>query len=588
MVRLLLLLLLFYPLQAAAQEVRFEASIEPASVALGEHATLTVRISGTESSFPDPQMPEVDGLILQPAGTSRHIEIINGRFSSQVAHTYLAAPTRAGRFAIPPFRLRLDDTLYTTEELALTVTPGVSVPSPPSAPSENSAPAAAGRLLFVEAEASPRKAYVNQPIHYVFRLYHGVQLRGNPRYEPLDTTGFISRDLEQQAYTDWVDGVRMSVSQAETVLFATAPGKYSLGPTRIQCEIDPYSMFNLLADVDTGDLTLAGRTKNLETRPIEVEVLPVPAQGRPESFTGAVGQYTLRGYLDREKVKTGEPVVLTITVEGQGNVEMIDDIKLPPFPGIQAYDTESQSTMGDEVRGKKTFKTTLIPTEPGARVLSGIRFAYFDPEAEKFEELSIPDLELEVTGPLAAGRAAKTASKPPSPEDTPPAISEQGLRHIHTGGRLSRERQLLRQPVFLIVLAIPLLALGAVYGKEWLARLRHGQEPLWRRSRALATARSHLKKVADYAAIPQAVHSYLADRLNLASRGMSLRELRQALASRGVSEELGRELTGLLEVAEGARYGPGDPRSAAAAKDRPAELGRKAAELLRKLEAVAP
>jgi len=76
------------------------ASVEPATISLGESARFSLVFSGGEPrQIPSP--PVVAGLQFSYLGRSSQISIANGQFSSITTHSFQVAAQRVGDFAIP-------------------------------------------------------------------------------------------------------------------------------------------------------------------------------------------------------------------------------------------------------------------------------------------------------------------------------------------------------------------------------------------------------------------------------------------------------------------------------------------------------
>ena len=88
-------------LRATAAQVT--ATLDSASIALGDAAQLTVSISGGDST--QPELPAVSGLEFTPVGQSSSFESVNGEVTSSVSLTYQVTPDRVGTFTIPSIRL---------------------------------------------------------------------------------------------------------------------------------------------------------------------------------------------------------------------------------------------------------------------------------------------------------------------------------------------------------------------------------------------------------------------------------------------------------------------------------------------------
>ena len=106
---------------AAALSVSTE--MQPSQVRLGEDAELDITVNGEVAR---PQIPNVPGLSIQPAGQSRQVSIVNGAVSTQVSYAFIVSAERVGHFTVPA--LRIGNAMSAPAELAV-----VDAAAPPTA-----------------------------------------------------------------------------------------------------------------------------------------------------------------------------------------------------------------------------------------------------------------------------------------------------------------------------------------------------------------------------------------------------------------------------------------------------------------------
>ena len=75
------------------------ATLEPAQVAVGETAELTVTITGSDSDAPN--VPAVPGLDIAHVGQSTQVQIVNGSMTASNIQTFEVTPQHGGTFTIP-------------------------------------------------------------------------------------------------------------------------------------------------------------------------------------------------------------------------------------------------------------------------------------------------------------------------------------------------------------------------------------------------------------------------------------------------------------------------------------------------------
>ena len=148
------------------------------------------------------------------------------------------------------------------------------------------------------------------------------------------------------------------------------------------------------------------------SNPVEIEVLPLPEEGRPRSFTGLVGRLGVSASIDRSSVETNDAVTLEIIVEGEGNLRGLEApvIDFPAdFEVFPPEVSESIDRSGFRVRGSRTYQYVLIPRSPGEKVIPPVEMSYFDAESGLYATSASEPLRLDVTGDavlvVAGGRA---------------------------------------------------------------------------------------------------------------------------------------------------------------------------------------
>ncbi|HEU4719609.1 MAG TPA: BatD family protein, partial [Bacteroidia bacterium] len=178
-------------------------------------------------------------------------------------------------------------------------------------------------------------------------------------------------------------------------VFPNTAGKLMLPSYDYSCSVkqNPMPTGNDFID----DIMSIDMPVTLHSEPVEITALPVPDANKPADFLGDVGKYALSASIDRQKVKTGEPVKLTVMITGRGNVSFLrlGDQHFPP--GIEPYPVVNNDSLvitGSGVTGSKNFTFTLIPKKEGDYTISGITFSYYDVSKKEYVTLKTPDFSL--------------------------------------------------------------------------------------------------------------------------------------------------------------------------------------------------
>ncbi len=119
----------------------------------------------------------------------------------------------------------------------------------------------------------------------------------------------------------------------------------------------------------------------LSSPPVKISVKPLPLQNQPESFTGAVGDFTIQAKLDKTRLSTDDVATLTFAVSGSGNLKLISNPKVT-FPGELGLSdpqvTDTITGRNPAITGSKIFTYSISPQMPGDFTIPSIPFSYYD------------------------------------------------------------------------------------------------------------------------------------------------------------------------------------------------------------------
>ncbi len=387
-------------------DINISASVDRNTLNFGDSLTLQVSVSGDAANIPKPALPQLDGFSVYSSGTSQNISFVNGKVSSSLVYNYILSPNKPGKFTIGPVTISSGGKTYATNPISVEVLPAGN-PKPRQKQAEEQQPSsdtAAGKGIFVTAQLDKKKAFVNEGIIYTFRFYTSRNLASNPQYAPPNFTGFIVEDLPpQRTYQTSINGETYNVIEMKVQLFPTTPGKFTLGSASLQTSVQDFagSPFGGFFDDDFfKGFFSSGQPVVLKTKQLSVEVVPLPEEGKPSNFSGAVGEYSMRASADKEDVAANDPVTISLEISGAGNVRAVSGPKLPQIPGVRRYDTISSfniSKANYRVSGSKTFKTVMIPESPGSLTVPGLEFSYFSPDRKEYRNIKTAPIKIKVS-----------------------------------------------------------------------------------------------------------------------------------------------------------------------------------------------
>jgi hypothetical protein len=394
---------------------------------MDETATLTISVSGLADAVDVPPPETRDGG-LQFTFTGRRISMnsVNGRVTSSVEIDYLITPMRTGRHLIEPITGNVAGIAFTTNTQRLEVTDvgtgsgwksqAQQAPSNPwgynnsnsssSWPPEPAFPEPREDDVLLDAEVAPDVVYKHQPIYYKLRLLTAVRLLSDPRYSPIAPTGFLRVPFTQENAEEERNGRLYSVMSVKTAYFPVNEGDYTFDSSQVSV---------------SGGLFSLPQTLKTEAKP--VKVLPWPSEGRPQSFTGAVGQeFEIRAHLKKPGISLGGNTELEVTVKGDGHLDLVPFPYLPEWAGLEKKQLSSPSSTSVEngqIVSRRTYNFRLKPTKVGSFELSGIALGYFNPAQERYEVVKTPPLKLQVEPNLNANPEAASGDSEVAQGDLP-------------------------------------------------------------------------------------------------------------------------------------------------------------------------
>lgn len=151
----------------------------------------------------------------------------------------------------------------------------------------------------------------------------------------------------------------------------------------------------------------------------QLVVRALPESGRPDNFVNAVGGgFSIEVQASRTVVSVGDPIELTFSIRGDGELE---GLSLPPLLGEGGLPPALFSVPADAAVGSvdvatrtKTFAVTARILSAEVREIPPIEFSYFDPDRGEYFTVSSRPVALSVAGGNVVDAGDVTAVAAPS------------------------------------------------------------------------------------------------------------------------------------------------------------------------------
>ncbi|MCK9554761.1 BatD family protein [bacterium] len=418
MKRLFLVILLLF-VSGSVFGLQMTSKVNSDEVVLGEPVYFTVILEGNIET--DPVLPDFSGFYLRGRSIATKLSMGTGKKNIFVKeYMYTLVPEREGELVIGAATAKIDGREIQTDPIKITVKKGPASPpaniiqGKPSGEKAAKAPET-DEHVFVHEYPSKEVAFAGEQIVLVTKFYYDGKLAiDNLRTVPQASPGFVSEVFADRIqYDEKVGDTLYRVFEIRTAYFPMNTGmQFIQGP---KFEFNVYYRRKWIG-YETEKVVLGGK-KN------KIDIKPLPKKGKPDDFTGQIGEYTVQASLSKNTAAAGEPLTFKFSVAGNGNIA---GIKAPVSElegfNIAGIETEiSNLSASDTLERQKVFSYIVIPQKPGEFVIPGVKLNYFEPVENEYKTIATQPLKLKVeegrdTGPvqlvtISGGQGALSGDK---------------------------------------------------------------------------------------------------------------------------------------------------------------------------------
>ncbi|TKJ42343.1 hypothetical protein CEE37_01285 [candidate division LCP-89 bacterium B3_LCP] len=559
-----------------AADITFTAVVDRTALDVTDTFTLTLQVEGSVSRVSDPKLPELsDFRIISGPNESSTFQIINTNYSLIKSWSYVLKPKRTGTLTIESVRLTHKGKIYSTEPIFLqvgsrtvTTTPGSAkrtTPLPQTTDKESSE-------LFVRVTADKNRIFQNEQVILTYIIYTRVSVNAYEISHLPATPGFWTEEFDsskQPAVQDEVIGGRHYKKAVirRVALFSTHPGEMIIDPLEVTCQVqvqrqsrrrqDPFDMM-----FDSPFSRYRTEERFIQTDPLKLTVLPLPDEGKPRNFSGAVGNFSMEVKIDRDEVSTNEAITMSVRFNGTGNIKLLPQPDFSVPPDFEAYEPKESikiNKSGAKIFGSKTFEYVLIPRIPGKSAIPSINFAYFNPSSGTYQTIKERGFEISVT---RSGDGDYGSPSGISREEV--KLLAKDVRYLKTPGRLYAVGSAQNLPfAYWVGVALPPLIIVILW---WAARLlgaptlqvRRQQHRIYHKSKdklkSLVKRTSDTNASATYGAIHNTLLNFLSTKLAIPASGLMEDDVLKELKKRDVPEDIMTTLNDIFNECNAARF----------------------------------
>lgn len=551
--------------QTVNSDITVTASLDRDTIGLDEQAMLSVVVSGAVQNLPEPKMPTLSRFEVYSQGRSSSFRVSNGVMSSSNTYRYLILPKEPGTYPIDQIAVVFQNRRYKAEPLELTVV-GKSSTATPRLTEKARESDGKSRDYFMEAVVDNPTPFVNEQVTLTLKFYIAIQYYGSPELIEPTTTGFWTEVLGNKApYYQKINGRNYKVIERKYALFPTQTGKLDIGRAMIRLKVPSR---NRRSDDIFSTFFGQGEDVSVRSQVVTVDVQPLPTKGKPDNFTGTIGNFRIYANADKREVEANQPVSVTIKISGTGNIKSVAEPELAyddnEFRVYRASSNENVSKVSNKIGGTKIFEEVFIPKRPGVVEIPAISYNYFDPEQKKYRTISTNPIKVNVTKPegyVDAPNVPYNATSVIGSESNDIRFIKNDIGDLHT-----KESLILVSPLYVLVNGLPVLLLAGLVVIRKRNEMLAGNIGLARSRAAVKEAKRRLakaKKIADegnsealFLEIYTAITSFIADKLNISPHGLTTDKIAELLREHQADPDVVDKIIEVLKQADFARFAP--------------------------------
>lgn len=524
----------------SGETVRFHVTLE------GEQPTEVPRL---------PSLPMVQSV--QYLGPRQMTQIINGVSSFQVVFQFQLQTRGEGELTMPPLTVATRGGAFQTAAVSCRVTP-----KEPK-----------NERVSLKIVTPRDECYVGQTLPYDLQLYSSVNL--NQIAPPkMSFDGFVTGQEMPPSNTQTVrDGQAYIVLSYRHTATPTKEGVLSLGPATQEYVLEvnrgrrPRSLlddfFGSGAELERGTVEAPAR---------RIRVKPLPTEGRPEGFSGAIGRFSVRTVVSRTNVAAGEAITVKWSVFGRGSFNSVPSPQLTPTEGLKTYPGTNGFAAEDPLglSGTKTFESMVVLESPSIKVLTFEPFSFFDPDTGRYSTVRPRPIAVTVRpepGKTTPDPAPASAAAATTPSRFPNHREELMSLSLRGGRRVPTELPWARQPLWLALAVLPLLGLGSLAGWDRWKELRQRRRQPTQASRMREAADSHQAELRAAAASGRSGEFFAALDASLRLRcalalgwpsgdAITVEVVDSGLVPKGLDAESAETLRRLFAAVDAAKFAP--------------------------------
>jgi hypothetical protein len=573
---------------AFAEDIRFTASA-PSTIGTGQQFAVTFTVNSAASNFTAPSFKGFSVLSGPNQSSSSSMQFVNGNMTQSVAYsfTYYLQAGNEGSYTISPAKVIVGGKSYESNTLTIKVVKSAQNTNPQNNNQQNrqqqnnqTSASLNDNDIFIRTNISNTSPLLGEQIIVTYKLYTAVGISQYTINKLASNKGFWSEDIlkeneKPKQYKENLNGKQYIVAEIRKVaLFPQESGKLNIEPLEVDvlAQIQTQrkrtnSIFDFFDDPFSS--AYQNVKKTIRSNNVSINVKSLTVNGKPDDFTGAIGNFTFRSDIDKTETKANEAVNLKFTISGRGNIKLIDKLNVIFPPDFETYDPKINDNINKSdngISGTKTFDYLIIPRTEGVFTIKPVTFTYFDLNKGKYVTLSSPEYTLKVA--KGDGKQSTASLTSVNQEDIKYIGSDIEHIKIKPMDLNKKGEHFFLSDLYYFLSFIPLILFSlAIFFRRKHLKLK-SNIALLKNRKATKVAKKRLQKAKNYLTtkekdkfyieISHALWGYLSDKFSIPLAELSMDSVYIALKSKNVKEEITLQFIKTLNNCEFARFAPGD------------------------------
>ena len=549
-------------LKAQENSVSFEAILSKKSLGINEKLRVDFKMNKDGDNFTPPNFTGFK--VVGGPNQSVSNMWVNGKRTFSKIYSYFLSPIKKGSVTIGQATIEIDNKIYKTLPVKISVSESVSISKDPSDPNY-----VVNENLHLVAEVSNISPFLNEGISIIYKLYYSPQINvtnvgeiETPEFENFWSQNIKIPRLQIERGSYKGDNYNF-VTWKKIVLYPQKSGKLEVLPLSLDVSVDvPTNRRDFFGNRIYNQVS---KKVTAGKRSINVKVLPLNA---PESFNGAVGKFDIKLKTNKTELNASESLQATVKVSGNGNLKLFSTPSIKVPSSLEKYDPEYNEKVSTNLTGMKGFISntyTLVPQFQGKYPIKPVEFTFFNPKSNKYETIYSDEIIINVLeGPLSFQEKNINSSSTTKSKNILPSINQ--FKFIKTDSDLVKinSKPFIYSLSFYLILIFPVLAilLLVIFFKSNNITSSKLKESKSRRANKLAKkylsdARKNLEnKDMFYVALEKALHNFLKSKLFIETSDYSKEKISKLLYSKDIEKESLELFIKLIENCEFARFTP--------------------------------